>query len=265
MSYTKEELLNIAFSEEGYLEKQSSAQLDDKTANAGSANYTKYARDLYQAGYYSGSKQGVAWCSMFVDWCHYIAAGKNKALAQKISCQSGIYGASCTCSMNYYKEAGRFYKTNPQPGDQIYFGSGNSSTHTGMVWKVDESRVYTVEGNTSSESGVIANGGAVRKKSYLLTDGKILGYGRPRWEQEKPDFTLPMMFLKRGSRGATVQALQILLENKNCPCGLYGADGQFGVNTENALKIYQKRNDLRADGIAGIATWSSLLGLGATS
>lgn len=263
MSYTKEQLISIALSEEGYLEKKSSAQLDDKTANAGSANYTKYARDLHQAGYYSGSKQGVAWCSMFVDWCHYIAAGKNKALAQKISCQSGIYGASCTCSMNYYKEAGRFYKTNPKPGDQIYFGSGNSSTHTGLVWKVDASRVYTVEGNTSSESGVVPNGGAVRKKSYLLTDSKIIGYGRPRWEKTEPDFTLPMMCLKRSSRGETVKALQILLEANACSCGAHGADGQFGVNTENALKNYQKRNGLQVDGIAGPASWSSLLGLGA--
>lgn len=262
MRYTAKELLDIALAEEGYLEKKSSAQLDDKTANAGSANYTKYARDLYQAGYYSGSKQGVAWCSMFVDWCHYIAAGKNKTLAQEISCQSGIYGAGCTCSMNYYKDAGRFYKNNPQAGDQIYFGSGNSSTHTGLVWKVDASRVYTVEGNTSSESGVVANGGAVRKKSYLLTDSKILGYGRPRWEQAEPDFTLPMMNLKRGSRGETVRALQILLEGRGSSCGLYGADGQLGVNTENALKIYQKKNALQVDGIAGPATWSSLLGLG---
>ena len=260
MAYTATELLNIALAEEGYLEKKSAESLDDKTANAGSANYTKYACDLYRAGYYSGSKQGVAWCSMFVDWCHYIAAGNNKSVAQKISCQSGIYGASCTYSMNYYKAAGRFYKANPQPGDQIYFGSGNSSTHTGLVWKTDKNRVYTVEGNTSSESGLVANGGAVRKKSYLLEDAKILGYGRPLWEKAEPDFTLPMMYLKRGSKGVAVKALQILLEANDCACGLQGADGQFGVNTENALKIYQKKNALQADGIAGPATWGSLLG-----
>ena len=261
MGYTVQELLDIALAEDGYLEKKSSAQLDDKTANAGSANYTKYARDLHQAGYYSGSKQGVAWCSMFVDWCHYIAAGKEKATAQNISCQSGIYGASCTCSMNYYKEAGRFYKSSPQPGDQIYFGSGNSSTHTGLVWKVDGSRVYTVEGNTSSESGVVANGGAVRKKSYLLTDTKILGYGRPRWEKTSPDFSLPMMILKKGSRGAAVKALQCLLEANECKCGQYGMDGDFGGDTEKALKSYQQKNGLQVDGVAGPESWRSLLGV----
>ena len=42
-----EKLINIARAEVGYLEKKSNKDLDSKTANAGSSNYTKYARDLY--------------------------------------------------------------------------------------------------------------------------------------------------------------------------------------------------------------------------
>ena len=56
-----EKLIQIARAEIGYLEKTSNKDLDSKTANAGSANYTKYARDLYP------SLQGQAWCDMFVD------------------------------------------------------------------------------------------------------------------------------------------------------------------------------------------------------
>ena len=41
-----EKLINIANAEIGYLEKKSNKDLDNKTANAGSGNYTKYARDL---------------------------------------------------------------------------------------------------------------------------------------------------------------------------------------------------------------------------
>ena len=159
MAYQANALLEIALGETGYLEKRSLSQLDDPSANAGSGNYTKYARDLYTAGYYNGSKQGVSWCSVFVDWCHFMAAGKNKALAQKCTCQSGVYGASCTYSMQYYKSAGRFFTADPQPGDQIYFGTGNSATHTGIVYQADDQRVYTVEGNTSAQSGVVSNGG----------------------------------------------------------------------------------------------------------
>ncbi len=184
MGYTEKNLLEIALGETGYLEKKTLSMLDDKTANAGSGNITKYAADLYAAGYYNGSKQGVSWCSVFVDWCHYIASGKNKSTAQKISCQSGIYGASCTYSMGYYQAAGRFYKKDPMPGDQIYFGSGKTAEHTGIVEKVADGKVYTVEGNTSVKSGVVSNGGGVFQKSYPLNDPNILGYGRPLYDEE---------------------------------------------------------------------------------
>lgn len=36
----------IGLAEVGYLEKASNEQLDDKTANAGKKNFTKYARDM---------------------------------------------------------------------------------------------------------------------------------------------------------------------------------------------------------------------------
>lgn len=258
--YTKENLLTIALEQTGYLEKRSASNLDDKTANAGSGNFTKYARDLYAAGYYNGNKQAVAWCSVFVDWCHYMAADRDKALAQKVSCQSGVYGASCTYSMNYYKAAGQFVTENPQPGDQIYFGTGKSATHTGIVTKVEGNRVYTVEGNTSAQSGVVANGGGVYEKSYGLKNSRILGYGRPKWAQEETGFSVTLQTLRTGSCGNQVRALQLLLEGCGCSCGIWGADGQFGTATRRALETYQQQNGLASDGVAGPQTFRSLLG-----
>lgn len=64
MSYTAKRLLEIAAAEIGYKEKETNSQLDNKTANAGDDNYTKYARDLHAAGYYQASKQGFAWCKL---------------------------------------------------------------------------------------------------------------------------------------------------------------------------------------------------------
>ena len=181
-----DKLLEIAKAEVGYLEKASNAQLDDKTANAGSANYTKYARDLYNAGYYGGkNKNGYAWCDMFVDWCFYMAAGKDAVHAQAVECQTGEYGAGCTFSSRYYGYQNRFYKSGPKVGDQIFFGTADNVTHTGLVYKVDSSCVYTIEGNTGAGNDVvIANGGAVAYKSYLLTNSKIYGYGRPKYDGE---------------------------------------------------------------------------------
>ena len=69
-------VLKIAEAEVGYLEKASNSQLDSKTANAGSANYTKYARDLDNiSGFYNGKKNGYPWCDVFIDWCFVQAYG----------------------------------------------------------------------------------------------------------------------------------------------------------------------------------------------
>ena len=186
MTYDVQKLLDIALNEVGYLEKETYDQLDEKTANAGDENYTKYQRDLAKLSYFNGSKKGIAWCAVFVCWCFVQAFGKSAAL--KLLCQpsSGNCGAGCQSQMNYYKKKKQFYTSKPQPGDQIIFLSKDKTeaSHTGLVYKVDGTYVYTVEGNTSSSSGVVANGGAVATKKYKLTYDRIAGYGRPNFNEE---------------------------------------------------------------------------------
>ncbi len=165
-----EKLINIARAEVGYLEKKSNKDLDSKTANAGSSNYTKYARDLYP------SLQGQAWCDMFVDWCFVRAFGKVNA--RQLLC--GGFSAYTPTSAKYYKDKGQWHQT-PEPGDQVFFRNTQRICHTGIVTKVTSDRVYTIEGNTSGASGVIANGGGVCEKSYPLGYSGIAGYGRPDW------------------------------------------------------------------------------------
>lgn len=174
-----ERVIATAKKEEGYLEKKTNAMLDDKKANAGNNNWTKYARDLDALGVYDGKKNGYAWCDMFVDWCFIKTFGLVTAMKMLNQPMKG-YGAGCTWSANYYKKAGQFYTKNPKTGDQIFFtNDGKTSNHTGLVIGVKDGRVYTIEGNTSSQAGVVANGGCVRTKSYSLTYPKIYGYGRP--------------------------------------------------------------------------------------
>lgn len=174
-------LLQTARNEIGYLEKASNSQLDSKTANAGKNNFTKYARDLDKLGViYNGAKNGYEWCDVFVDWCFITAFGLE--LGMKLLCQ--VYrgaGAGCPYSAQYYKNSGRFYTSNPQPGDQIFFKNSSGFCHTGIVEKVQNGLVYTIEGNTSNASGVISNGGGVARKSYYLNYSMIGGYGRPNW------------------------------------------------------------------------------------
>lgn len=169
MADTADKVINIALTQVGYLEKKTNSQLNIKTANAGDANYTKYGRDM--------GCNGQPWCDAFNDWCFVQAYGRTKA--QKML---GGFSNYTPTSTQYYKNMGRWYTSNPKPGDQIFFKNSIRICHTGLVYKVDTTRVYTIEGNTSGTGGVIANGGGVCKKSYLLSHPGIAGYGRPAYD-----------------------------------------------------------------------------------
>lgn len=67
--------------------------------------------------------------------------------------------------------------------------------------------------------------------------------------------------LKRGMSGADVKTLQAALIAYGYSCGAAGADGDFGAGTETALKQFQSKYSLGADGIAGKGTWGKLLGI----
>lgn len=171
MRYTASKLLAIAAAEIGYKEKKTNAQLDSDSANAGNKNYTKYARDLHAAGYYQASKQGFAWCDMFVDWCFLQLCG-SKEKAEAMICQTGLYGAGCEWSAKYYRDQGRFYTSDPKPGDQIFF---ENYDHTGIVEKINGITITTIEGNTSNQ---------VARRTYSIGSKLIEGYGRPKYDVE---------------------------------------------------------------------------------
>jgi peptidoglycan hydrolase-like protein with peptidoglycan-binding domain len=73
--------------------------------------------------------------------------------------------------------------------------------------------------------------------------------------------TVNVPTLSKGVEGTTTKALQTLLIGYGYSCGKAGADGDFGNNTLQALKNYQKDKELIIDGCCGAKTWSSLLGI----
>ena len=177
MVYSKS-VIDIAENQVGYLEKKSNKDLDSKTANAGYNNYTKYGRDMHNI-YPSVMDFPAAWCDAFVDWCFYKAYGITNAKALL----GGNFNDYTVASAQLYKNKKAWYTSNPKVGDQIFFkDSSGKICHTGLVYKVDGSYVYTIEGNTSSNEGVVANGGGVFRKKYSLSYSRIAGYGRPPYD-----------------------------------------------------------------------------------
>lgn len=181
----RDDVIKIARGEIGYHEKASNYDLDSPDGNPGTNNYTKYARDLWTADphFYQGPKQGYAWCCVFVDWCIYDACNRDSVKAQNAKFYTGPYGAGCQFSAEYYKNAGQWY-TDPKPGDQIFFGHSGNYQHTGLVEKVENGMVYTIEGNSNN---------MVQSRCYSVTDGSILGYGRPKYDGDSRPVDLPFV------------------------------------------------------------------------
>ncbi|MCQ2969883.1 MAG: peptidoglycan-binding protein [Clostridium sp.] len=64
--------------------------------------------------------------------------------------------------------------------------------------------------------------------------------------------------LKRGMSGEDVKLVQQILMNNGYDLGKWGADGQFGAQTEKIIKQFQNEKGLVVDGIVGKKTWLML-------
>lgn len=261
-------VLTLAKSEVDYREKGNNQALDVKDGNAGSGNFTKYARDLdAEPTFYNGKKQGFAWCDVFYDWLFKTCFGAS--LAMRMLCQpQNSAGAGCSYSAQYYKAAGRWTR-DPQPGDQIFFFDDSGQiNHTGIVESVNGNTVTTIEGNSSDR---------VARRQYDINSGYIAGYGRPLWELAAQSgmanisefSTAPVyhvaqanininMILKLGDTGDQVALMQQRLIAAGYDVGPDGADGDFGNDTLAALKQYQKDRNLGECGYFGTQTFKAM-------
>lgn len=96
------------------------------------------------------------------------------------------------------------------------------------------------------------------KKKYSITayKGKVL-FGHPKYDKsnktsDKPKLSTPN--LKKGSTGTQVRNLQECLNYlgfKGKDGKRLTTDGDFGTNTEYALRAFQKKYSLSVDGIYG--------------
>ena len=118
----------------------------------------------YWSWYGFGSR--VEWCACFVSWC----AGQCGLL------ENGVIPkfASCGAGVNWFQSRGQWLdgSATPEPGMVIFFKWYGSDSliadHVGIVERVEDGRVYTIEGNSNN---------MVRQNSYPVGYGEILGYG----------------------------------------------------------------------------------------
>ena len=128
----------------------------------------------YWSWYGFGSR--VEWCACFVSWCADQCGYIDNGVIPKY--------AGCVNGVNWFKDRGQWADNTiePTPGMIIFFDwdspDGESgpqdgeSDHTGIVEKVENGYVYTVEGNS---------GDSCRENRYPVGYYEILGYGIPAY------------------------------------------------------------------------------------
>ena len=122
----------------------------------------------YWSWYGFGSR--VEWCGCFVSWCEdqcgYIEMGAAPKFADTVAGE------------NWFKERGQWADSSysPASGNIIFFdwdqevtgGQDGLSDHVGIIEKVEDGIVYTIEGNS---------GDSCRENQYPVGYYEILGYG----------------------------------------------------------------------------------------
>ena len=117
-----------------------------------------------------GFDSRVEWCACFVSWCANECGYIDTGVIPKY--------AGCVNGVQWFKDRGQWMdgSAEPAPGMIIFFdwddenGQDGLSDHTGIVEKVENGRVYTIEGNS---------GDSVRQNSYPVGYYEVLGYGCP--------------------------------------------------------------------------------------
>lgn len=237
----------IAKNEVGYCEKASNAYLDDKTKNAGYNNFCKYWRDI------KPEWNGSAWCAVFVTWVFVQAFGLETA-KKLLKHYPYVY---CPTLGNLFTR-----HANPQVGDIVIFYRNGEFAHTGIVTYVNGDYFKTIEGNTSSSSGIVANGGAVCEKGYYNSQLPGTKFCRPDYSivTSVNSTTSPTTvkntknWLEYGDTGKSVEYLQKklnVLGFKDEDGKDLIVDGDFGKSTDFAVRAFQKTYELEVDGQAG--------------
>ena len=146
---------------------------DDQIVTVALSQVGNVGGEPYWSWYGFGSR--VEWCACFVSWCANECGYIETGVIPKF--------AGCVNGVQWFKDRGQWMdgSAEPVPGMIIFFDWDNKgssgpqdglSDHVGIVQKVENGIVYTVEGNS---------GDSCRVNQYSIGHYEVLGYGVPRY------------------------------------------------------------------------------------
>lgn len=207
-------------------------------------DYTTYCKDM-------GYNYRIEWCACFISW-----------LAKKLDITDIIpVDMSCNSQISKFKALNVWHTDrNFESGDIIYYDwdiSGDAD-HVGIIEKVSNGNLTVIEGNNGNYPN-----DRVRRREISSASSLIYGYARPKYPVKSSakgsDVNISLPTVRNGDTGNVVKILQLALVAYEYNIGKCGADGEFGFDTESAVRQFQKRSCIAVDGIVGKDTWSELL------
>lgn len=147
---------------------------DDMIVQVALSQIGNVGGEPYWSWYGFGSR--VEWCACFVSWCADQCGYIETGVCPKY--------AGCVNGVQWFKDRGQWADNDiaPTPGMIVFFDWDNpngssglqdgEADHTGIVERVENGIVYTVEGNT---------GDSCAERHYAVGYYEILGYGIPAY------------------------------------------------------------------------------------
>ena len=169
--YTVREDIVLALEEYDLSDKQCKALLKSPSPLADVFKDFEKRETDHMDNIWYGFSSRVEWCACFVSWCANECGYIDTGVIPKF--------AGCVNGVQWFRERGQWADNamEPSPGMIIFFdwdNKGNSgpqdsqSDHVGIVQKVENGVVYTIEGNS---------GDSCRVNQYPVCHYEILGYG----------------------------------------------------------------------------------------
>lgn len=173
-------------------------------------------------------------------------------------------GTDCAHGSNsiydrYCKNRGRLAKGKRQdggelkPGTAVFTGTDGDRGHIGLY--IGGGEVIEAKG---TQYGVVKS--KVTKSRWTWWgELSAVDYAENPNIPSNPEGEKEMKTIRRGDKGAEVKEAQEMLMRHGYKLPKYGADGDFGAETEKAVKQFQKDWDLTQDGVIGPKTWAMLM------
>lgn len=137
-------------------------------------------------------------------------------------------------------------------GDLLYFGKNGRATHI-AIYAGDNGMYESIGGssNTKSNPGKGVTYSSIYRRSDLMEVRSLFDNSEKLTGNTGTAKPVSRSWIQKGDEGQKVKDMQIMLIGCGYSCGKDGADGNFGKNTETALKKFQHDNELKEDGLYG--------------